>query len=250
VRRADLPDDLLPTEADPVRVVCGDALDVLRTLPDWCVDAVITDPPYGIAYATNYAVRGVGATWRGRRLESDDDTALRDAVLDFARARNLPWACFGSWKAPKPKGIRGVLIWDKGPAFGMGDLSFPWKASWEEIYIGGPGWFGHRGEGVLRGHIVVSWESGGRTHPTEKPVSLLRDIIQKLPSDYIVLDPFGGSGTTAIAALHEGRRCLIVEKDAGYCDIIRRRVAEAMGEACDRGKAGRQLSLFDAEDES
>lgn len=220
----------LPTEDDPVKVVRGDALAILPLLPRRARLALITDPPYGIDYATNYTVRGVGASWRGKKIANDEDTTTRDAALDFARERELPWACFGSWKVEKPrKGVRGVLIWDKGPAFGMGDLSFPWKGSWEEIYIGGPGWSGHRDEGVLRGHIVVSWESGGRTHPNEKPVSLLRAIIAKLPTDVTVLDPFGGSGTTAVAALHEGRRCLIIERDPGYCDIIRRRVAEAQG---------------------
>ena len=219
----------MPTEATPVVVVCGDALDVLRSLPDGCVDAVVTDPPYGISYATNFAVGGVGATWRGRPIAGDDDTALRDAAVGFARARRLPWACFGSWKVPKPVGVRGVLIWDKGPAFGMGDLSFPWKGSWEEIYVGGYGWAGHRDEGVLKGHLVHSHESRGRTHPTEKPVSLLRELIQKLPADCVILDPFAGSGTTGVAAVAEGRRAILVEKEPKYADICRRRVAEAMG---------------------
>jgi DNA modification methylase len=219
----------LPTDENPVVVIQGDCLEVLGRIPDQSVSAVITDPPYGIGYATNFSVRGVAASWRGKRIANDDDTAARDFVLGWARERALSWACFGSWKIPKPAGVRGVLIWDKGPAFGMGDLSFPWKASWEEIYIGGPGWSGHRDEGVLRGHVVVSWESGGRTHPNEKPVSLLQSLISKLPPGDLILDPFGSSGTTAVAALHEGRRCLIVEKDPGYCDIIRRRVAEAQG---------------------
>lgn len=70
-----------------------------------------------------------------------------------------------------------------------------------------------------------------RNHPNEKPVSLVRKFIRAHtdPGD-LILDPFGGSGTTAVAALHEGRRCLIVEKDPTYCDIIRRRVAEAQAE--------------------
>jgi len=56
------------------------------------------------------------------------------------------------------------------------------------------------------------------------------------------VDCFGGSGTTAAAALHEGRRCLIIEKDAGYCDIIRRRVADAQGVG--KGSLFAQPDLF------
>lgn len=219
----------LPTEAEPVRVVEGDCLEVMGSIPDGLVGAVVTDPPYGISYATNFSVGGVGATWRGREIANDGDTAARDWVLTWARARGLPWACFGTWKVPKPPGIRGVLIWDKGPAFGMGDLSFPWKGSWEEIYVGGPGWVGKRDEGVLRGHLVHSHESRGRTHPTEKPVSLLRTLIRKLPDEAVILDPFGGSGSTAVACAIEGRRCLLIEKEPAYAAIARKRVAEAMG---------------------
>lgn len=221
----------LPTDADPVRLIQGDCLEVLKALPDGCVDAVVTDPPYGINYATNFAVGGVGASWRGRRIAADDDTAARDTVIAFARANGLPWACFGTWKVSKPAGVRGTLVWDKGPAFGMGDLSFPWKGSWEEIYVGGPGWSGRRDEGVLRGHIVHSHESQGRTHPTEKPVSLLREIIRKLPARSVILDPFAGTGTTGVAAMLEGRRAILIEREPAYCDIIRKRLAHASGVA-------------------
>lgn len=216
----------------------GDCRDVIPSLDG--IDAVVTDPPYGISYATNFTVGGVGASWRGRKIACDDTLEAREWVLAWARERNLPWAVFGSWKMPKPDGVRGVLVWDKGPAFGMGDLSFPWKNSWEEIYIGGPGWSGNRDEGVLKGHAVVSWESMGRSHPTEKPISLLRAIVSKSPGER-VLDPFAGSGSTALACMAEGRKCVLVECDAGYCELIRRRVREADGTG--PGQLFRQLEL-------
>lgn len=217
----------------------GDAIEVLPSLGG--VGAVVTDPPYGLAYATNREVGGVGATWRGERIANDEDTTTRDAILAFARDRSLPWACFGSWKVPKPPAVRGVLIWDKGPAFGMGDLSFPWKGSWEEIYVGGPGWVGHRDEGVLRGHLVHSHESRGRTHPTEKPVSLLRAIIRKLPRGCVVLDPCMGSGSTGVAALQEGHPFLGIEIDPGHYATALRRLKHATG-ASD-GQLFRQLEM-------
>jgi len=220
-----------PTDAIGTDVALwrGDCLDVLPHLTG--IDAVITDPPYGIAYATNFAVGGVGASWRGDRIANDDDTAARDAVLSFARSVGIPWACFGSWKVGKPPAIRGVLIWDKGPASGMGDLSFPWKGSWEEIYVGGPGWSGYRDEGVLKGHLVETRESKGRTHPTEKPVSLLRAIIRKLPAGCTVLDPFMGSGSTGVAAMREGRKFVGIELDPAHYETARKRLLAATGGA-------------------
>ena len=122
-----------------------------------------------------------------------------------------------------------VQVIAAAPAFGMGDLSFPWKGSWEEIYVGGQGWRGHRDEGVLRGHLVHSHESRGRTHPTKKPVSLLRHFIRKLPPDAVILDPFAGTGATGVAAVIEGRQAILIEQDERYIPTIRRRIAEAMG---------------------
>src|SRR5215831_2805127 len=129
-------------------LIHGDAREVLPTLGK--VDAVVTDPPYGINHSSNYA-----ASWRGKRIVGDRDTSLRDEVL--SGFENV--AAFGTWKTPPLPYTKGCLVFDKGPAFGMGDLSFPWKGSWELIYVRGSLWCGKRDEGVLRGHIQVSWES-------------------------------------------------------------------------------------------
>jgi len=203
----------------------GDCLAMLPLLSG--VGAVVTDPPYGIEYSTHSRADDPrAATWNGQFIAGDGDTRLREVAIDWAKARRLPWLAFGSWKQPKPSGSRGVLIWDKGPGFGMGDLSFPWKASWEEIYVGGPSWVGNRDEGVLKGHIVHSHESRGRCHPNQKPDSLLRYLIRKLPAGTVILDPFAGSGTTLVAAALEGYPAIGAEIDPKYCDVIRRRIDE------------------------
>jgi DNA modification methylase len=200
----------------------GDCRAVLAELPEGSVDAIVTDPPYGIDHSSNY-----GASWEGTRIANDHDTALRDWIIDWAEVRCIPWACFGSWKAPRPPQSRGILIWDKGPAFGMGDLSFPWKMSWEEIYVGGPGWRGKRDEGVLRGHMVVSWESRGRKHPHQKPVSLINRLLSKLPEDMVILDPFAGTGTTLVACIKAGRCGIGIETDPQYLPVIEHRLRAA-----------------------
>jgi DNA modification methylase len=190
-----------------VRLYLGDCLDVLPTLSG--VDAVIADPPYGIEHETNH-----GASWERQQIAGDSDTRTRDAIIEWAADR--PWACFGSWKVQTPTAARGVLVWDKGPAFGMGDLSFPWKASWEEIAVGGRGWQGYRDEGVIRGHLTVSWETRGRCHPHQKPETLIVYLLDKLPNANVICDPTMGSGTTGVACVRTGRRFIGVELDEGH----------------------------------
>jgi DNA modification methylase len=196
-------------------------LEILPTLPK--VDAVVMDPPYGIAYASNHVGKTTTAQWMNRAIANDEDTAARDAVLAW---HGGAWACFGSHKRGAPENSRGWLIWDKGPASGMGDLSFPWKTSFEFIFVGGPGWRGHRDEGVLKGHWIVTRASMGRAHPNEKPVSLMQHLVGKVPGT-ILLDPFMGSGTTGVACAKLGRRFIGVEIDPVYFDIACRRIENA-----------------------
>jgi DNA modification methylase len=195
----------------------GDARDMA---PRLCrkIDAVVTDPPYGIAHSTNY-----GASWQGKQIACDLDTSARDDVL--RPYENV--AAFGTWKTPPIDRTKGTLVWDKGPAFGMGDLKFPWKGSFELIYVRGSLWSGRRDEGVLRGHLQVSWESKGRSHPHQKPVSLIGALLLKLPPESSILDPFMGSGTTGVACAQLGRRFVGIEIEPRYFDIACRRVEEA-----------------------
>jgi DNA modification methylase len=74
-------------------------------------------------------------------------------------------------------------------------------------------------------------EAKRRVHPTQKPIGLMRWCIERLrlPPGSLILDPYAGSGTTALAALQLGMRCLLLECDPGHAATARRRVAEAMG---------------------
>ena len=196
----------------------GDCLEILPTLPK--VDAVVTDPPYGISHSSNH-----GASWAGVAIANDGDTQARDVVV--AWCSGIPSVFFGTWKTPPVKGAKGCIVWDKGPAFGMGDLSFPWKPSFELAYICGNEWQGARSEGVLRGPVVVSWESAGRVHPHQKPAWLFQHFMQKLPAAKTFLDPFMGSGTTGVAAVTMGRSFIGIEIDPRYFDIACRRIEAA-----------------------
>jgi DNA modification methylase len=206
--------------ADGVRLILGDCRDVLPTLGP--VDAVVTDPPYGIALRS-----GMGGTFGDMRIEGDETTAARDFVLQWGKGH--PAIVFGAWRIPRPHDTRAVLIWDKGEHTGMGDLSLPWKPCFEEIYIIGHGFLGERTSAVMR-HMAIAGAMtahGLRNHPTEKPLSLITELVRKCPGK-IILDPFMGSGTTGVGAVKLGRKFIGIEIEPTYFDIACRRISEAL----------------------
>jgi hypothetical protein len=193
----------------------GDCREVTAWL---AADVLVTDPPYGIAYQTN-----TGGQFTGSAIAGDESEALRDEVLALWGDR--PGVVFGSHKqghygAPHPM----PLIFDKGDVVGMGDLSWPWKPSYELAWVYGTGWAGHRTSAVLR-YRVLPGNFTHRDHPTQKPVGLLEDIIRKAPSG-VIADPFAGSGSTLEAARAQGRTSVGVEVEERYCELIARRLSQ------------------------
>ncbi len=215
-------------EESGIVIYHGDCRDYLPLAADLSLaDLLLTDPPYGIAHASSFTK----SHWKNQPIANDDDTSLRDWVLS-RWPRSLPAYCFGSWKRPRPVDARAILIWDKGAGSGMGDLSFPWKQSHEEIYVIGEGFFGSRDEGVLKGFSSVGWGHPikpeiGRIHPNQKPDDLIRYLISKTRSR-CVLDPFMGSGTTLRAAKDLGRRAIGIEIEERYCEIAAKRLSQAV----------------------
>ena len=204
-------------ERDGCTIYHGDCRDIL---PGLDAAALITDPPYGIAYRSGHA----GAL--PRSIEGDDDTELRDfAILSWLPR---PAAAFATWRCVPPEPPRGCLVWVKN-AGGMGDLGFPWQPNFEMVWIYGKGWTGHRGSAVLTGRTVCTWNTGpaARLHPHEKPVDVFGKIIGKAPPGTI-LDPFMGSGTTLVAARDLGRKAMGIEIEEKYCEIAAKRLAQGV----------------------
>lgn len=212
----------------------GDALAVLRTLPDASVDAVITDPPYGIAFQSARPTEGP----RFDAIVGDDKPAigfLRDAV------RVLRDGCavfvFCEWRhsevfrsAMEAEGlvIRSQVVWDR-QSHGMGDLAAAFAPchdlAWFATKGQGFAFNGKRPQSVLRFPRVAA---GAMTHPAEKPLALMRHLVRCLcPVGGVVLDPYGGSGTTAVASVIEGRRAITCEIVPAYADLARRRIEAA-----------------------
>ena len=236
----------LPTEAEPVKVVCGDALDVLPELPPGAFGAVVTDPPYG----TGSMGGGYGRSHTN--IECDESLATLVAALPAITKslRKDSWvALFTAVKTRFELEVElvkfglaplGEVVWDKG----FPGLGYHIRYAHETVLVRRWGKPCRPAQALLS---VFRQTSRGETeHPHEKPVALLRKLIAwaSCPGD-LILDPFGGSGTTAVAALHEGRRCLIIEKDPTYCDIIQRRVKAATDDGLFAGAAPEQPGLFD-----
>lgn len=206
----------------PHRLILGDCLEVIPTLGP--VDAVVTDPPYGIDYKSGHATEDLWVS--GRKIRNDHSVDARDEAIMLMHG--VPMLVFGSRRAPLPLACRMVLVWDKGPALGMGALDLPWKPSSEEIYVIGKGFVGSRDESnVIYCPPVQSMAKNGRKHPNEKPVALLQRLMKKVP-DGTILDPFMGSGTTLVACQKLGRAGIGIELDPDYFEIACKRVDEAM----------------------
>ena len=200
---------------DLVTIYHGDCLEAPLAMMG---DVLVTDPPYGIAHESGFA-----SSWTGTAIANDGSLDARDAVLKVWAPG--PAIVFGTWKRPRPTDTRAVLVWDKGPASGMGDLSFPWRLSHEEVYVIGDGFVGRRDESVIKGFTIVTWESQGRAHPNAKPVPLMRYLIGRCPPGDI-LDPFMGSGTTLVAAKEAGRKAIGIELEERYCEVAATRCSQ------------------------
>ena len=191
--------------------------DCLELADLWtCADVLVTDPPYGMDYTSN-RVKGRGS----QRVVGDGTTDARDRVLSAWGER--PAVVFGRWSIPRPARTRARLIWSKGANCGMGDITFPWGNSDEEIYVLGGGFHGKRSANVL---VCPTPPVNDRDpHPTPKPVALMQALISKCPPG-IIADPFAGSGSTGVAAKALGRKAILVELDERYCEIAARRLAQ------------------------
>lgn len=240
--RGDLP--LRPYYADDsVTIYHGDCRDVLPELPNESIDLLLTDPPYGMQYAS------VGKTAQHANVSADGVRqgvrVVRQSLHETAAklkpdAHLLIFCHWQSWPdfydaASAYATIRNALIWHKGGG-GMGNVLANYIRDYEVILYAARGNRNIGGDGkyssVLSG---FDREPGmGRFHPTQKPVPLLSHLIRR-HSDQggMVLDSFMGSGSTLLAARAQGRRAIGIELDERYCDIAARRLTaetqESMG---------------------
>ncbi len=220
-------DAVKPTyQSDRVTLYLGDCLDVLPTLAG--VDAVVTDPPYGISYENKRS--DIRPRTFAPVIDSDGDMSIGQAAIDTCFSQEWPVCTFAHHRSPWQGKWRQWLVWDKGPAVGGGgDIATCWKFTWELIQFGGFGRLnGQRDSSVLRFWIG---QKDSHNHPCEKPLPLILYLLGKLTENPVVLDPFMGSGTTGVAAVQLGRRFIGVEIDPAYYAIAERRIRQAEQDA-------------------
>jgi len=191
----------------------GDCLEIT----DWLeADVLVTDPPYGMSYKS-------GRKKELDEIEGDRDLGVRDKSLELWGQK--PALVFGTWKQPRPDGVRQLIVWDKrGGAGFSGDLNMPWADITEEIYVLGSGWVGRRRPAIYQ--IPTLPSTRRPDHPTPKPVGLMESLMQHIEPSKIMADPFAGSGATLLAARNLGRQVIGVEMEEKYCEVIAKRMQQ------------------------
>jgi DNA modification methylase len=201
----------------------GDCREILPTLAP--VDAVVTDPPYGIAWTKPYLENGNSRAHDG--IENDQDCSARDQVLEWHGA--LPAIVFGSFLAPFPARTKQVLVWKKPGDAGLFGTVAGYRRDCEPIFLCGhwPAETVQRSSlltsrAMFRGHTAADTGS----HPHAKPVDLLEKLISVMHAD-LICDPFAGSGTTGVACANLGRAFIGIEIDERYFNIACERITAA-----------------------
>ena len=215
-------------------VVCGDGTKSIRALPTGSLNAIVSDPPYGVDLAgTDWDAEIPSQAYLAQNLR-----VSKGSVVWFGASPPRVLLQFGRYK-PIPD---RTLIWS--PA-----MSFSKSAANGVMYRWHPIWV-WRMTDVQRGilpldmlrHSTDAGASGGKGtkqgyfHPAQKPLGLMRDLVAAfVPLGGVVGDFFAGTGTTGVAAILEGRRAILAEIDPQHAEEARRR--------CEGAEAGITLAM-------
>ena len=274
------PDDVPEVPEEPVthpgdlwimgrhRLLCGDAtveVDVKRLLNGVEPHLMVTDPPYGVRYAS---------TWRDqsgltRAKQKAVGLVVNDDQADWTDAWALsPVAVAYVWCASMTNDIliaslervdferRAQIVWAKqGFVFGRGHYHWQHELCWYAVRKGNSGyWSGDRTQTTLWRIDNANLMKGGKRddtvsgHGTQKPVECMRRPIENNSSPgQAVYDPFLGSGTTMIAAEQTGRSCLCLEISPAYVDVSVKRWQDFTGESAALDDDGRTFDVVAAE---
>lgn len=225
----------------PHRVICGDSSDVAvldALMMGASADLVWTDPPYGVAYQA-----------KGHKAIANDELGVAE-LTDFLRetlgaalTASRPGAC---WYVAAPAGPPFLAFAVVLTEFGVWRQTISWV---KNAIVLGHSDYHYQHEAILYGWSPGAphqpppdrkqstvWEfpkpKANRDHPTQKPVALIeKSIANSTDRGDLVLDVFGGSGSTLIACHQQARVARLVELDAGYVDVICRRYQDATGVA-------------------
>ena len=201
-----------------VTLYLGDCLDVMKGMPDKSVDAVITDPPYGLGECRQKVLsrRKLAAPIDYGDFDWDSTPATDEQIAEIFRVSKHQVIFGGNYfnLPPSPSWI----VWDKlNGRNDFADCELAWTSHKKAVRKFAYLWNG-----------MIKQRPERRYHPTQKPLSLMRWVIENYtePGD-TVLDPFMGSGTTGVACVQAGRNFIGVEIDPGYYAIAEKRIRQA-----------------------
>lgn len=213
-------------EADGVRLINGDCLDVMPTLEPGSIDLILADPPYGVLLGSKPRNQ---STLESAGYDSYKDTPEALATLirhAFPLMKEL------SRRIVVTPGVRNMWMWPKPDH--VGAFFYPsatgcnaWGFScWQPIFYYGKDPFAGKGSRPDSFQYTGKAEKNG--HPCPKPLGKWVKLLERvsLPGE-MVLDPFIGSGTTAVACQNTGRKCIGIERDPGYYATAIKRVQSA-----------------------
>lgn len=188
----------------------GDCMDILPTLDK--VDAVITDPPFGLAEKLQ------GGSW-GKKFEGKyqdwDAIAPQNAIEQFVNLSEKIIIWGGNYFNLPP--TRCFLIWYKRDSVRtMADCEMAWT--------------NFDANARLFDWTIAATNPERVGHPTQKPLTLMKWCIEQAGNPQTILDPFMGSGTTGVAAIQMGRKFIGIEREPKYFDIACKRIEQAVSQ--------------------
>lgn len=230
------------------QIVCGDSLTVMREMPDSCVDVIFTSPPYNLRNSSGNGMKdGRGGKWSNARLingyqDHDDNMPhheyvewQRQNIFEMMRLLKDDGALFYNHKWRVQNGllqdrsdivagfpVRQIIIWRRKGGINFNPGYF--LPTYEVIYMITKPKFKLAPKANAYGDVwEFTQDIKGNPHPAPFPIELATRVISSTQAE-IVLDPFSGSGTTALAAFNLGRKYIGIELSEEYCQIARDRI--------------------------
>jgi site-specific DNA-methyltransferase (adenine-specific) len=206
-----------------------DCLEGLKQLPDGSVDLIVTDPPYGMSFVSNYRKK------KYKPIENDKDLKWLPSFIEksyrvLKKNSNIYVFCSKHnisefiQQIEKLFTVKNIIVWVKNNT-SMGDLKGSYADKTEFVI------FACKGKSTLRGfrgnNVLEFDRTGNKHHPTEKNVEMIKLFIEKSSDEGgVVLDPFMGSGTTALACKQLRRKYIGFEIDSNYVEIAQKRLSQ------------------------
>lgn len=230
------------------KIHCGDCLQIMAAMPPACVDVIVTSPPYNLKQSSGNGMKnGSGGKWPNARLQqgyaTHDDCMphreyvewQRDCLSAMMRVLKQDGAIFYNHKWRVQRGllqdradivggfpVRQIIIWRRSGGINFNPGYF--LPTYEVIYLIAKPGFKLAPKANALGDVWTIPQESGNPHPAPFPPELAQRCIAST-TGRVVLDPFMGSGSTAIAAAAEGREWIGIEKSREYCNLAKKRLA-------------------------